>query len=149
MDMEAKKAMQTGTLFRLASMTKPLTAVSILMLMEENKLILADPVSKFIPEFANGKVAEWNLPNDTRGAGVRLVPVNREMTLQDILTHTAGMTVANEGPAGESFARLKIAPGATLADRVGLGCGAATSPAPSGSTPAAPASTRWGASSRS
>jgi len=117
-DMEAKKPMQTGTLFRLASMTKPLTAVSILMLMEENKLILADPVSKFIPEFRNGKLAEWNLPNDTRGGGLRLTPVEREMTLQDLLTHTAGMAVSADGPAGEFFARLKIAPTATLEERV-------------------------------
>jgi CubicO group peptidase (beta-lactamase class C family) len=101
MDVEAKKAMQTGTLFRMASMTKPVTAVAILMLMEEGKLILADPVSKFIPEFGNAKVAEWNLPNDPRGAGIRLVPATRPMTLQDLLTHTAGMTVAAEGPAGE------------------------------------------------
>ena len=99
-------------------MTKPITAVAILMLMEEGKLILADPVSKFIPEFANAKVAEWNLPNDSRGAGVRLVPVDREMTLQDLLTHTAGMTVSADGPAGDFYARLKIAPTATLADRV-------------------------------
>jgi CubicO group peptidase (beta-lactamase class C family) len=118
MDLEAKKPMQTDTLFRMASMTKPVTAVAILMLMEEGKLILADPVSKFIPEFANGKVAEWNSPNDPRGAGVRLVPAHREMTLQDLLTHTAGMTVANEGPAGEYYARLKLAPTATLAERV-------------------------------
>ena len=116
--MDTGKPMQTSTLFRMASMTKPITAVAILMLMEEGKLILADPVSKFIPEFANGKVAEWNQPNDPRGAGVRLVPVNREMTLQDILTHTAGMTVAADGPAGDYYARLKIAPNATLADRV-------------------------------
>ena len=118
MDLEAKKPMQTGTLFRMASMTKPITAVAVLMLMEEGKLILGDPVSKFIPEFANGKVAEWNQPTDPRGAGLRLVPVHREMTLQDLLTHTAGMTVAAEGPAGEHFARLKIAPGASLAERV-------------------------------
>jgi len=118
MDLEAKKPMQTGTLFRMASMTKPITAVAVLMLMEEGKLILGDPVSKFIPEFANGKVAVWNQPTDSRGAGLRLVPVHREMTLQDLLTHTAGMTVAAEGPAGEHFARLKIAPGASLAERV-------------------------------
>src|SRR5260370_22034902 len=50
-DIEANKPMQTGTLFRMASMTKPLTAVSILMLMEEGKLLLSDPVSKYIAEF--------------------------------------------------------------------------------------------------
>jgi CubicO group peptidase (beta-lactamase class C family) len=118
MDVEGKKPMQTGTLFRMASMTKPVTAVAILMLMEEGKLILADPVSKFIPEFGNAKVAEWNLPNDPRGAGVRLVPPTRPMTLQDLLTHTAGMTVAAEGPAGDYYAALKLAPTATLAERV-------------------------------
>jgi CubicO group peptidase (beta-lactamase class C family) len=118
MDLEGKKPMQTATLFRMASMTKPITAVAVLMLMEEGKLILADPVAKFIPEFANGKVAEWTLPNDSRGAGTRLVPADREMTLQDLLTHTAGMTVSADGPAGGYYARLKLAPTATLAERV-------------------------------
>ena len=63
-------------------------------------------------------MAEWNLPNDPRGAGVRLVPATRPMTLQDLLTHTAGMTVAPDGPAGESYAALKLSPTATLAERV-------------------------------
>ena len=71
-------------------MTKPITAVAVLMLMEEDKLILSDPVSKFIPEFKNPKVALWNLPNDSRGAGVRLVTADREVTLQHILTGTGG-----------------------------------------------------------
>ena len=66
-DMEAGKAMQTSTLFRMASMTKPLTAVSILMLMEEGKLLLSDPVSKYIAEFRNPKVACGSCPT-TRGA---------------------------------------------------------------------------------
>lgn len=81
-------------------------------------VILGDPVSKFIPEFKNPKVAEWNLPNDSRGAGIRLVPAYREVTLQDLLTHTGGMTVSADGPAGDYFARLTIAPTATLAERV-------------------------------
>src|SRR5476651_466871 len=55
-DVEAKKAMTKDTLFRLASMTKPVTAVSIMMLLEEGKLVLSDPVSKFVPEFKNPKV---------------------------------------------------------------------------------------------
>ena len=57
-DVEANKPMRTDTLFWLASMTKPVTAVSILMLLEEGKLVLSDPVSKFIPEYKNPKVAE-------------------------------------------------------------------------------------------
>ena len=70
-DVEANKPMQTDTLFRLASMTKPLTAVSMLMLVEEGRLVISDPVSKFIPEYKSPKVAVWNLPNDQAGAGPR------------------------------------------------------------------------------
>src|SRR5258706_10706671 len=86
-DVEAKKPMATGTLFRLASMTKPVTAASILMLLEEGKLTLADPVSKFIPEFKNPKLAVWTLPNDPAGAGLRLVPAARGVRIQDLLLH--------------------------------------------------------------
>ena len=119
MDLEAKKPMQTGTLFRMASMTKPITAVAILMLMEEGQ---ADPrLTRCRSSSRSSPTARWpsgTSPPTPRGAGLRLVPVHREMTLQDLLTHTAGMTVAAEGPAGEHFARLKIAPGASLAERV-------------------------------
>ena len=107
-DMESGKAMRTDTLFRMASMTKPLTAVAVLMLMEEGKLVLSDPVSKFIPEFKNPKVAVWNLPNDPRGAGVKLVSADREVTLQHILTHTAGLAVTADGPAGDFFRKSKL-----------------------------------------
>jgi CubicO group peptidase (beta-lactamase class C family) len=107
-DLESNKPMRTDTLFRMASMTKPITAVAVLMLMEEGKLILSDPVSKFIPEFKNPKVAVWNLPNDSRGAGVRLVTAEREVTLQHLLTHTAGLAVSTDGPAGEFFRQAKL-----------------------------------------
>jgi CubicO group peptidase (beta-lactamase class C family) len=103
LDFESNKPLRTDTLFRLASMTKPMTAVAVLMMMEEGKLDLSDPVSKYIPEFSNPRVAQWNLPNDSRGAGLRLVPANREVTLQDILTHTAGLAVSTAGPAGQLF----------------------------------------------
>jgi CubicO group peptidase (beta-lactamase class C family) len=102
-DFESNQPMRTDTLFRMASMTKPITAVAVLMMMEEGKLILSDPVSKYIPEFKNPKVAVWNLPNDPRGAGVRLVTADREVTLQHLLTHTAGLAVNTEGPAGEFY----------------------------------------------
>jgi CubicO group peptidase (beta-lactamase class C family) len=57
MDIESKKPMQKDTLFRMASTTKPVTSVAILMLMEEGKLRLNDPVSRFLPEFKDMKVA--------------------------------------------------------------------------------------------
>jgi CubicO group peptidase (beta-lactamase class C family) len=117
-DVEAKKAMQTETLFRLASMTKPVTAVSILMLLEEGKLTLADPVSKFIPEYKNPKVAVWTLPNDPTGAGLRLVPAAREITIQDLLTHTSGLANGFEGPAGDYVRRANLPAGGSLDERV-------------------------------
>ena len=116
MDVEAGKPMRPDALFRMASMTKPITAVAVLMLMEEGKLLLNDPVSKFIPEFKNPKVAAWTLPNDPRGAGVRLVTADREVTLQHILTHTAGLAVSNEGPAGEYFRQAKLSPPISLGE---------------------------------
>ena len=115
-DFEANKPMRTDTLFRLASMTKPMTAVAVLMLMEEGKLILSDPVSKFIPAFKSPKVAAWNLPNDPQGAGVRLLTADREVTLQHLLTHTAGLAVGTDGPAAESFRQAKLSPPISLAE---------------------------------
>ena len=99
-DLESNAPMRTDTLFRLASMTKPVTAVAILMLMEEGKLILSDPVSKYIPEFKNPRVAVLNAPSDPRGAGVKLVTADHEVTLKQLLTHTAGLADGStEGPA--------------------------------------------------
>ena len=117
-DVEAKKPMTTGTLFRLASMTKPVTAVSVLMLLEEGKLVLSDPVSKFVPEFKNPKVAVWNLPNDPAGAGLHLVPAAREITVRDLLTHTSGLANAFEGPAGDYVRRANLPSGGSLDERV-------------------------------
>ena len=117
-DVEAKKRMTTGTLFRLASMTKPVTAVSILMLLEEGKLVLSDPVSKFLPEFKSPKVAVWNLPNDPAGAGPHLVPAARELTIKDLVTHTSGLANGFEGPAGDYVRRAALATGGSLDERV-------------------------------
>ena len=117
-DMEAGKAMQTSTLFRMASMTKPLTAVSILMLMEEGKLLLSDPVSKYIAEFRNPKVAVWQLPNNPRGAGSMLVAANREITIKDLLSHTSGLANGFEGPAGDYVRKANLGRGGSLDERV-------------------------------
>src|SRR5258708_7657893 len=113
-DVEAKKPMQTETLFRLASMTKRVTAVSVLMLLEEGKLTLGDPVSRFIPEYKNPKLAVWTLPNDPAGAGLRLVPAAPEITLQHLLTHTSGLANGFEGPAGDYVRRAHLPTGGSL-----------------------------------
>lgn len=117
-DIENSKPMKADTLFRLASMTKPFTAVSILMLMEEGKLVISDPVSKFIPEYKNQKVAVWYEPSDPRGAGLHLVPAAREITIQDLLTHTSGLANGFEGPAGDFVRRANLPPGGSLAERI-------------------------------
>ena len=118
MDLESNKPMRPDTLFRMASMTKPVTAVAILMLLEEQKLLLTDPVSKYVPEFKNPKVAVWNLPNDPRGAGIRTAPADREITIQDLLTHTSGLANGTEGPAGEFVRRANLPQGGSLDERV-------------------------------
>ncbi|MGZ4959430.1 MAG: serine hydrolase domain-containing protein [Methylomonas sp.] len=78
--------MKKDTIFRIASMTKPIVSVAALQLLEQGKILLSDPVSKYIPEFANQKVLEI-LPD----GGTRLVPAKREVTIHDLLRHTAGL----------------------------------------------------------
>lgn len=95
MDREEQKPMRRDAIFRMASMTKPVTAVAILMLLEEGKLRLSDPVSTFIPEFTDTQVA---IPVDETARFVPgeipdhyTVPASREITLRDLLTHTSGL----------------------------------------------------------
>lgn len=86
---DTDKPMQKDTMFRIASMTKPLVSVAVLQLYEEGKLLLSDPVAKYIPEFARPKVLEM-LPEGSQPA-FKLVPAKREITVHDLLTHTAGL----------------------------------------------------------
>jgi CubicO group peptidase (beta-lactamase class C family) len=78
-------------------MTKPITSVAVMMLMEEGKFQLTDPVSKFIPEFKNPKVLVVNPPGSDRSA-TALVPANREITIRDLLTQTAGLATGTSIP---------------------------------------------------
>lgn len=84
-EVESKKAMQKNTLFRIASQTKALVSVGIMILQEEGKLLISDSLSKYIPEFDNTTVAE---PTED---GYEVVPAKRKITLRDLLTHTAGI----------------------------------------------------------
>lgn len=86
---DTDKPMQKDTLFRIASMTKPMVSVAILQLYEEGKLLLSDPVAKYIPEFAHPKVLEM-LPEGSKQA-FKLVPAKRDITIKHLLTHTAGL----------------------------------------------------------
>lgn len=87
MDVEAAKPMQFDTIFRIYSMTKPITSVALMMLYEEGHFQLNDPVSRFIPEFADVKVFAG-----TTEEGFRTAELQREVTILDLLTHTAGLT---------------------------------------------------------
>jgi CubicO group peptidase (beta-lactamase class C family) len=93
MDVETKRPMRKDTLFAMASSTKPVTGVAVLMLVEDGKVQLADPVSKFIPEFKSMKVAVQK----EGSAEIELVPAEREITIRDLLTHTSGLATGGLG----------------------------------------------------
>jgi CubicO group peptidase (beta-lactamase class C family) len=115
-DVDAKRPMPRDAVFRLASMSKPITAVAVMMMIEEGKVRLSDPVSRFIPEFAGAKVA---MPRPGRAGGggapggpgapggrgaapqADLVTASRDITVRDLLTHTSGLM---SGGAGNAFA---------------------------------------------
>jgi len=90
MDIEANKPMQSDTIFRIYSMTKPITSVAVMMLYEEGCFQLNDPVSKFIPAFKDVRV----FVNATESS-LELVEPEREVTIRDLLTHTSGLVYGN------------------------------------------------------
>src|SRR5262249_43415823 len=83
--------------FRLASMSKPLTSVAIMMLVEEGKIQLEDPISIYLPEFKNVQVGVEKTNSAAGNAELSFEPVQREMTIQDLLRHTSGITYGNQG----------------------------------------------------
>ena len=88
MDVENRRPMQDDAIFRIASMTKPITSVALMMLWEEGHFQLRDPVAKFIPAFADVKVSTTA---DASGASGQLVAPKRPIQIRDMLTHTAGL----------------------------------------------------------
>jgi CubicO group peptidase (beta-lactamase class C family) len=91
-DAAAGQPMWADAVFSIASMTKPMTSVAIMLLHEEGRLLLGDPVSKFLPQMADMRVAK-SITSDT----LETVPAEREMTIQDLLRHTSGLTNGNRG----------------------------------------------------
>jgi CubicO group peptidase (beta-lactamase class C family) len=102
-DVEKQLPMKTDTIFRIASMTKPITSVAIMMLYEEGKLQLTDSVARFIPAFKGQRVME-------NGA---TVPARREINIRDLLSHRAGLSYGflNAGPVGDAYRKEGVLDG--------------------------------------
>jgi len=92
MDKEANKPMQTDAVFRICSMTKPITSVAVMMLYEEGHFMLNEPISKFIPEFRDMKVLDPPYPKDRISPPASYKKAKRPITIRHLLTHTAGLT---------------------------------------------------------
>jgi CubicO group peptidase (beta-lactamase class C family) len=105
-DKEAGRRMALSTVFRIASQTKALTSVGVLSLLEEGKLSLSDPVSRFIPAFGKTTVS-------VRGEnGVTVVPARRPITIRDLLTHTAGISYGVQPDVASQYEARGLGPAA-------------------------------------
>ena len=115
-DLASKRPMRGDDIFAIASMTKPIATVAALMLVEEQRLLLSDPLEKFLPEFRAPKVAvaKADAPN-----GYVLVPAERSITIHDLLTQSSGLATG-VGPAGGALreAMAGLAEDAGLAERM-------------------------------
>ena len=90
-DPAAGAPMTPDAIFRIASMTKPLVTVAAMSLFEEGRLLVSDPVSKYLPQLRNMPVGR------VEGTAIATVPLDREMTIQDLMRHTSGLTYGNRG----------------------------------------------------
>lgn len=118
-DIEANAPMTNDVIFRIATQTKAIVSTGIMILQEEGKLLISDPVGKYIPEFSETTVAE---PRE--GGGYNVIKAKRQITLRDLLTHTAGIGYGNGAAAdkwkeagiqGWYFANRDESVGATIA----------------------------------
>lgn len=89
---ENGRPMRTDAIFRIASMSKPITSVAVMMLVEEGKIQLLDPVSHYLPEFKGVQVGVEKLNTSTGNSELVGEPPRQEMTIQDLLRHTSGLT---------------------------------------------------------
>lgn len=114
-DVERKVPLSTDTLFRLASMSKPVTSVAAMQLVEDGRIAVTDPVSKYVPEFKELRV----LVPSQDGKSYEIVRANRPITIHDLLTHTSGITYRffNKPFVGQMYADAGVADG--LAETTG------------------------------
>jgi CubicO group peptidase (beta-lactamase class C family) len=117
-DRESGKPMQKDTMFRICSMTKPITSTAVMMLCEEGKFLLEDPISRYLPEFRNPRV----LVKPASGQSYT-VPATREITIEDLLRHTSGLTYPWNTDLGQAYDDAGVGDGlaqfdGTIADDV-------------------------------
>src|SRR5215471_7108835 len=105
-DRENSKPMRTDAMFRICSMSKPITSLAAMMLYEEGKFLLDDPVSKYLPEFKNAKV----FVKPTSGEPYS-IPATKEITIRDLLRHTSGITYQWQDDLGPMYERANVASG--------------------------------------
>ena len=105
-DREAKRPMKVDTIFRIASQTKALTSVAVLLLMEEGRLTPSMPVGRFIPAYATTTVA---VKGD---AGAPALPARRAITIADLLTHTAGISYGTDSLVAPQYEAKGLGPAA-------------------------------------
>lgn len=105
-DKEAARRMTPDAIFRIASQTKAITSTAVLSLVEEGKIALNDPVSKFIPAFARTTVA---VKTDT---GLAIVPARRPITIRDLMTHTAGISYGTDPLVASLYQAKGLGPAA-------------------------------------
>lgn len=107
-DIEAGKPMQADTMFRICSMSKAITTTAAMILYEEGRFLLSDPVSKYIPEFSGSVVIE---PSST-GTTYALVPAKRDIAIRHLMNHTSGITYG-DGLQRELYAKAGMTVGLT------------------------------------
>lgn len=105
-DKESARRMTPDAIFRIASQSKAFTSAAILMLVEEGKIALSDPVSRFIPAYAHTTVA---LRSDS---GRTPVPAKRQITIKDLITHTAGISYGTDNYIAQQYAAKQLGPAA-------------------------------------
>jgi CubicO group peptidase (beta-lactamase class C family) len=109
-DIEEGWPMREDSLFRIASMTKPIVSLAVMMLHEEGRFLLDDPISRFIPELGKLRVAEVPEGEEVAPEALETAPAVREITIDDLLTHRSGFTYGpfNQGPVGELYRRANL-----------------------------------------
>jgi CubicO group peptidase (beta-lactamase class C family) len=91
-DIESRVPMSRDSIFRIYSMTKPITSVAVMMLFEEGQFLLDDPVSRWLPEFRHLEVGVEEVDETTGESVLKTVPAIREVSIRDLLRHTSGLT---------------------------------------------------------